>query len=72
MIEEDETRSVTARDTKTLLQGDISTAQHLNYLNTTNNLFDMGTSSLLVEQGVRPGGLFAPGDRFIPCRPEES
>ena len=32
----------------------------------------MGTSSLLVEQGVRPGGLFAPGDRFIPFRPEET
>ena len=43
-----------------------------NYLNMTNNFFEMGSSSLLVEQGVRPGGLFAPGDRFIPFRPEET
>ena len=31
-----------------------------------------GESSLLIEQGVRPNGLFAQGDRFIPCRPEEA
>ena len=43
-----------------------------NNSNTTTNLFEMGSSSLLVEQGVRPGGLFAPGDRFIPYRPEET
>ena len=28
----------------------------------------MGSSSLLVEQGARPGGLFSLGDRFIPAR----
>ena len=48
--EEEETRSVTARDTKAhLLQGDFS-AQHLNHLSTTmNNFFELGSSSLLVE-----------------------
>ena len=46
----------------------------MNYFNTTtNNFFEIGSSSLLVEQGVRPGGLFScPGDRFIPYRPEEA
>ncbi len=46
--------------------------QHLNHINTTNNLFEMGSSSLLVEQGVRPGGLFSLGDRFIPSRMDEN
>ena len=68
--EEEETRSVTARETKA--QGDFS-GQQMNYFNTTtNNFFETGSSSLLVEQGARPGGLFAPGDRFIPYRPEET
>lgn len=74
MLDEEETRSVTAREvTKAHLLGDgISGQQMNNYLNMTNNFFEMGSSSLLVEQGVRPGGLFAPGDRFIPFRPEET
>ena len=78
-IEEEETRDVTnIENTKVLLQGsgDLSGQQLNNYLfnnsNTTTNLFEMGSSSLLVEQGVRPGGLFAAGDRFIPYRPEET
>jgi len=44
-----------------------------NYNTKTNNLLEMGgSSSLLVEQGTRMGGVFSLGDRFIPCRPEES
>jgi len=72
-LEEEETRSVTRRDTtKAQLQlGDLSAPQ-LNYLNTNNNLFDLGSSSLLVDQGVRPSGLLASGDRFIPYRPEDT
>ena len=51
--DEEETRS-----TKEHIHADIS-AQHLNYLaNTTmSNLFDLGSSSLLVEQNFRPRGL---------------
>lgn len=66
--EEEETRS-----TKEHIQGDFS-QQHLQYLNNTtmNNLFELGSSSLLVEQNFRPKGLFAaPGDRFIPYRTTE-
>ena len=37
----------------------------------TNNIFEVGTSSLLVESSFKPTGVFA-GDRFIPCRPEET
>ena len=73
MMEEEETRSVTAHETKANLQGDLSgSGQQLNYFNTNNNLFELGTQSLLVEQGVRPSGLYAQPDRFIPYRPEES
>ena len=80
MLDEEETRSVTAREvTKAHLLGDqvmnnchSSTKDLGIYMNMTNNFFELGSSSLLVEQGVRPGGLFAPGDRLIPFRPEES
>ena len=68
-MEEEETRSVTAPEPKAL-QGDLSA--QFNYLCTTNNFFEMGTSSLLVDSGVRHGGLFGQGDRFIPVRPEET
>ena len=66
-MEEEETRSVTAPEPKAI-QADLSA--QLNFLNTTtNNFFEMSqTSSLLVESGPKPGGLFAQGDRFIPCR----
>ena len=70
-MEEEETRSVTAREIKTNMHADFS-GHHLNYLSTTNNFFELGSTSLLVESGTRPKGLFAPGDRFIPCRLEEN
>ena len=72
MMEEEETRSRTD-EFKNNLQGDFSgSGQQLNYLNTGNNLFELGSSSLLVDQGVRPSGLYAQPDRFIPYRPEET
>ena len=72
MMEEEETRSRTD-EFKNNLQGDYSgSGQQLNYLNTSNNLFELGASSLLVEQGVRPSGLYSQPDRFIPYRPEET
>ena len=50
MMEEEETRSVTAHELKNNLQGDFSgSGQQLNYFNTNNNLFELGASSLLVE-----------------------
>ena len=65
-MEEEETRSVTVPEPKAI-QADLSA--QLNLLNTTNNFFELGqNSSLLVESGPKPGGLFAQSDRFIPCR----
>ena len=69
MMEEEETRSVTVPENKAI-QGDLSA--QFNYHCNTNNFFEMGTSSLLVDSGVRHGGLFGQGDRFIPVRPEET
>ena len=65
MDEEDETCS-----TKEHITADLS-QQHLNLLNsTTNNIFELGSSSLLADHSAyKPSGLFAaPGDRFIPFR----
>lgn len=40
---------------------------------TTNNIFDLcGSTSLLVCSEQPKVGLFSHGDRFIPCRPENS
>ena len=47
---------------------DASSRINLSY---TNNIFEVGTSTMLVDSGHRPTGVFA-GDRFIPCRPEET
>jgi len=66
--EEEETRSTKEH----IMQADLS-QQHLNLLNNTtiDNLFDFGSSSLLVEPTFKPKGLFATGDRFIPYRTTE-
>lgn len=62
---DEETRSVTAPEPKTI-QADLSA--QWNYLSTTNNLFEKGSQSLIVESGVTHQGLFSTGDRFIPYR----
>ena len=64
MLDEEES----TRSTKEHIQADLS-QQHLNLLNSTShNLFELGSSSLLVDHGFKPSGLYAPGDRFIPYR----
>ena len=42
------------------------------HLNMSKSIFGMGSSSLLVDQGSKPSGIFSvASDRFIPCRPDE-
>lgn len=66
-IDEEETRSISSKqETK------IESLPLANF-STTNNIFEnFGSSSLLVDAECKPSGLFAQGDRFIPCRHEET
>ena len=67
-IVEQDTRMSSLSDAK---HGKTSFQPQFANLSTTNNIFEFGSSSLLVDYNMKPNGLFSNGDRFVPVRPEE-
>ena len=61
---EQETQNDTQSQKQEKNQTDNSPRINLSY---THNIFEVGTSSMLVDQGFKPNSVFG-GDRFIPMR----